>query len=238
MDVLHLQRGMAWMNSEIDSLQQSIDAMATANGDAFEQVRRMVTKLDELDKQVMEGDWGGYYSARRPLIQRLNHLRNRLQIPIKSRTDEEWSRPAPLNRRDIPIDPIFPFGFGRRESHSTVSETEMTNVETNGNRPSFNVSDHGTHLNDVSDLSDIDLTLLAVTETNLLQNIKESSSTCSICLTDFANEQDGGTEISLTACEHLFHTCCLMMWCRVQHRSKSASVQCPICRNAIVEICG
>ncbi|CAM9754007.1 unnamed protein product, partial [Heterosigma akashiwo] len=52
--------------------------------------------LESLEREVLEGDWGGYYeSFRRPLIQRLDTIRETLGEAAPERAEDAFTRPAP-----------------------------------------------------------------------------------------------------------------------------------------------
>jgi len=55
-----------------------------------------------------------------------------------------------------------------------------------------------------------------------LNNCENYNKQCSICITDFENED----EISLTDCKHVFHNKCIVEW-------GSYKQECPICRTNI-----
>ena len=53
---------------------------------------------------------------------------------------------------------------------------------------------------------------------------EEISKQCAICLDDF----EGGQEVMVTPCNHLFHEDCIMPWV-------TSNGQCPVCRFKICE---
>jgi hypothetical protein len=51
---------------------------------------------------------------------------------------------------------------------------------------------------------------------------KENNKDCSICITDFKDEDD----VSITKCKHIFHNSCIVEWGQYKQ-------ECPNCRNKI-----
>lgn len=54
------------------------------------------------------------------------------------------------------------------------------------------------------------------------EKIKEENKTCSICILEFENED----KISITNCNHIFHTDCITEWGKYK-------TECPICREKL-----
>jgi hypothetical protein len=75
----------------------------------FSQLRKnpTVEKIDDLDKFVMVGDWGGWYETRRPYIQQLDDLRRRLNVHPPVRPPEMFTNSALRNTLLFQTNPEF-----------------------------------------------------------------------------------------------------------------------------------
>lgn len=94
MDVVSARQVEQELLSRIDQFEQKVRGhIAHPIPSAFP---NLVAQLEGFEKEILEGDWGGYYEAyRRPLIARLDESRNLLGIAIPGRAEEVWRRPAP-----------------------------------------------------------------------------------------------------------------------------------------------
>jgi len=79
MDVIHCSDANKEYNDKIDKMEAGTDTC---------------TDIDELEKEILKNDFGGYYGARRDLIDRLDALRMKLGIAIPYREESVWTRPA------------------------------------------------------------------------------------------------------------------------------------------------
>ena len=64
--------------------------------------------------------------------------------------------------------------------------------------------------------------------------IKKSQTTCAICVEDFIEKDI----VRVTACNHIFHTSCLMMWAKSKiwaHLRRIGSPCCPNCNHSLLE---
>mmetsp|Transcript_3898 Transcript_3898/g.5033 ORF Transcript_3898/g.5033 Transcript_3898/m.5033 type:complete len:293 (+) Transcript_3898:140-1018(+) len=203
MDVIRCQEGKEEMNIKITRVRQQIES-----GDV--PIPRITAELDRLDKQILEGDWGGYYGVRRPMIAQLDELRQRIGEVIPEREEEVWTRPAPHNMQRftnfsstnrsirLPSNPFNNRPAPLRRAHSNMpSVTQPRNTAPSG------------------------LYLLPAGAFN--------NPECAICLDRF---QAGGKDEGYTLCGHKFHGPCIRTWVRA--KGGGAFVGCPLCKQNIM----
>jgi len=119
MDVIRAREGHENITIRIDACEARIREylLHPSNLDSI------LSQLDAFDTEVLEGDWGGYYeSYRRPLIRRLDELRSLVGQEAPERSDDVWTRPAPI--RD---DPFRPESWGQGVNHRP--QRNQVNVE-------------------------------------------------------------------------------------------------------------
>jgi len=115
MDVLSARWAEEELVSRIDRCEQRI-RQHLENQNSTD-LTAILGQLDSFDREVLEGDWGGYYeSYRRPLIRRLDGLRDLLGQAPPERAEEVWNRPAPRNRYISPQRNSNLGMFGRAQS--------------------------------------------------------------------------------------------------------------------------
>lgn len=87
MDVIRSQESAQDFTIRIDNIEQMINSNSSNNAD----ISRL---LDNIDEEVINGDFGGYYQMRRQHIQRIDELRSHLNIDVPARSDDIYTRPG------------------------------------------------------------------------------------------------------------------------------------------------
>jgi len=97
MDVIQARNAKENIDVRINKCEERVNTfLVNPNESALNEI---ISQLDAFDREVLEGDWGGYYEAfRRPLIGKLDNLRNSLGQAPPQRSEEVWTRPAPTDR--------------------------------------------------------------------------------------------------------------------------------------------
>ena len=83
MDVIRSQESSVEYNQRIDDVEEMI--VNYQNNDIIINMESIINRLNTLGNEIIEGDFGGYYNMKRPLIERIDYLRSLLNIDIPQR---------------------------------------------------------------------------------------------------------------------------------------------------------
>lgn len=226
MDVLRAQEAKISMDDKIAQLEREVGMGVTA-------ISSIIRRLDDLDRAVLQGDWGGYYETyRRPLIARLDALRVRIGRRAPQRDDEVWTRPAPQLQRIAHQQPAAPQQpttmmqsiFAPRRAGPQQHLQPIRAMPTGQAISSVAPQVQGGNLS-------IPRPIQPPPEYQVVlqEHGDYGAKECTICLDGFEADEEQG----FTICGHRFHGPCIRTWARVKR--VGTHVPCPLCqRNVLI----
>lgn len=185
MDVIRCQESCTSTEEQLNRIIQEIQC-TSKNNISHERLKNRLKKIQE---DVLGGDFGGYYSSRKPLIQKINNIWETLDNTcIHEETQDDYIISAAEYSNRNPS-----YTYNNTFTFRDYFSNTRNNNYNNENRISSSLT------------SPI---VLSIEKTNT----SISNDTCSICLENFDEQDD--LKATYTICGHRFHDTCINVWIR------------------------